>query len=85
MCNVALMEGIVKSTLLSVIVKSTAFQDRCFVDTVLGIKLKTDFLRQICVAHQVAIAFTRSAASFIDGPDNQALTAPHVTGRKDTF
>ena len=42
-------------------------------------------LRQIRVPHQVAIAFARGAAAFVDGPDDQALAAAAVAGGEDAL
>ena len=41
--------------------------------------------RQAGVPHKVSIAFACSAAAFVKGPDNQALTAAAVTGSENPF
>ena len=35
--------------------------------------------------HEVTITFAGSAATFVDGPDDEALAPPHVSGGKDAF
>jgi hypothetical protein len=35
--------------------------------------------RQICAAHQIAVAFARRAATFVEGPDDEALAATAIT------
>src|SRR5436190_18634022 len=45
----------------------------------------SEILRQIRVAHQVAVAFAGGAASFVEGPNHEALAAPAITGSEDTF
>ena len=34
-------------------------------------------------AHEITVALSGSAASLVDSPDHQALTAPHVPGSED--
>src|SRR5262245_15751478 len=41
-------------------------------------------LGQIGRTHEITVAFSGSAASLVDGPDHQALTAPHVPGGEDS-
>ena len=45
--------------------------------------LSVSILRQDSVAHEVFIDLARNAASFVDGPDDQRLTAAVVAGHKD--
>src|SRR5215831_3370021 len=33
--------------------------------------------------HEITVARSGSAASLVDGPDHQALTAPHIPGGED--
>ena len=41
-------------------------------------------LRQIRLAHQIAVAFTGGPAALIEGPNDQALAAAAVPGRENT-
>src|SRR5712691_1098302 len=40
-------------------------------------------LGQASRTHEITVALSGSAASLVDGPDHQALTAPHVPGGED--
>src|SRR5262249_26188170 len=40
-------------------------------------------LGQVGRSHKITVALSGSAASLVDGPDHQALAAPHVTGGED--
>src|SRR5919109_2190870 len=40
-------------------------------------------LGQVGRTHEITVALSGSAASLVDGPDHQALTAPHVPGGED--
>src|SRR5262245_27644007 len=40
-------------------------------------------LRQICMAHQIPVALTSGAATFVEGPDDKALSAAAIAGGED--
>lgn len=42
----------------------------CFLELVLG---------QLCSSHEVAVAFPGGSATFIEGPDDEALAAAAIT------
>ena len=40
--------------------------------------------RQVSAAHEVEVALAGGTASFVEGPDDKALTATSVASREDT-
>src|SRR5438876_10507731 len=59
--------------------KRKSFLDRNFTEW------KKELLRQIGVAHQIAVALAGGAAAFIEGPNNQALATATIAGSEHAF
>src|SRR3989442_15172145 len=47
--------------------------------------MRPNYLRQVGVPHQIAIAFPGGATAFVECPDDQALAATAIAGGEDPF